>query len=489
MFTLEFLDRKAQHQMEGVMQHVHSDYTAWAPPAYDMTRTPKEVHSYQLNDERGLDEYASKDPSVFARMAKWCPDGSAALAQCEDRTFRFLQLPAELLGMTADPMLQASLPRSLMQSAPILDYAWYPGASIRDTRSFCFVASVRECPVRLLDASDGRLRACYKIVDHRERQVAPHSLAFNVNANRLYCGFEDAIEIFDIHYPGEGNRLHTTPSKKSRDGLKGIISALAFCPDMSSGMYAAGSLSPSSPSSSNIAIFSEETGEVPIMFVGAEGSKHEVGYGARASVSQLMFNPARPYLLYASFRRMASIYCWDLRADVSRAVEVLNREGLPISGNERQAATNQRLRFDIDYGGRWLSTGDQDGGISVFDLAAHPESALAENAPQPGSTPRTTPIMQFNGHRDAVGSVAFHPVRPLLLSVSGSRHFDAATPMSGQPTDSSSSDSDGNDILETEGGDANSAKLRKLTAISMPRRRPQPIALDASIKLWDFSAQ
>ena len=41
---------------------------------------------------------------------------------------------------------------------------------------------------------------------------------------RLYCGFEDAIEVFDIHRPGEGTRLRTTPSKKSRDGLKGKFS-------------------------------------------------------------------------------------------------------------------------------------------------------------------------------------------------------------------------------------------------------------------------
>jgi hypothetical protein len=38
---------------------------------------------------------------------------------------------------------------------------------------------------------------------------------------RLYCGFEGAIEVFDLDYPGEGTRLLTTPSKKSRDGLKG----------------------------------------------------------------------------------------------------------------------------------------------------------------------------------------------------------------------------------------------------------------------------
>jgi hypothetical protein len=38
---------------------------------------------------------------------------------------------------------------------------------------------------------------------------------------RLYCGFEDAIEEFDVSSPGEGTRLSTTPSKKTKEGLKG----------------------------------------------------------------------------------------------------------------------------------------------------------------------------------------------------------------------------------------------------------------------------
>lgn len=98
--------------------------------------------------------------------------------------------------------------------------------------------------------------------------------------------------MFDLHYPGEGTRLAVTPSKKSRDGLKGarhtyknlnrearelitnshigIISALAFCNsyDPSYRLYAAGSLSPSSANSANIALFDEDTGERPVGWVG-----------------------------------------------------------------------------------------------------------------------------------------------------------------------------------------------------------------------------
>ena len=141
-------------------------------------------------------------------------------------------------------------------------------------------------------------------MDHRERQIAPHSLAFNLPADkycpplpsgghilhaliRLYCGFEDAIEVFNVQRPGEGTRLPTTPTKNSKDGLKGmypfvfffcfvifesqaspssskgIISALSFSPSYD--FYAAGSLVTSAP---NIVIFSESEGEKPLMFVG-----------------------------------------------------------------------------------------------------------------------------------------------------------------------------------------------------------------------------
>ena len=52
-----------------------------------------------------------------------------------------------------DPPKSRVFPRA----APILDFVWYPRATPRDASSFCFVASVRESPVQLLDASDGRV--------------------------------------------------------------------------------------------------------------------------------------------------------------------------------------------------------------------------------------------------------------------------------------------------------------------------------------------
>lgn len=59
----------------------------------------------------------------------------------------------------------------------------------------------------------------------------------------LYCGFLDALEVFTLSLPGaQGERVKTTASKAAKAGQKGIISALATCPD-GSGTYVAGSFS------------------------------------------------------------------------------------------------------------------------------------------------------------------------------------------------------------------------------------------------------
>ena len=67
--------------------------------------------------------------------------------------------PPELLAPA--PNIVSSLAKraqKLPQAAPVLDFVWYPRATCTDPASFCFVASVRECPVKLLDGADGRVR-------------------------------------------------------------------------------------------------------------------------------------------------------------------------------------------------------------------------------------------------------------------------------------------------------------------------------------------
>lgn len=82
-------------------------------------------------------------------------------------------------------------------------------------------------------------------------------------------------------------------------------------------------------------------------------------------VEQLAFNPMRPHLLYASFRRHDAIYEWDIRGDAQMPVRTFRR-GRSVSkrdSNRTEAAgtvtTNQKLRFDIDISGQILGAGGQ----------------------------------------------------------------------------------------------------------------------------------
>ncbi|KAG1813476.1 WD40-repeat-containing domain protein [Suillus variegatus] len=384
----------------------------WKPAQFDVSYPPDLVLTNNLDVDP---DFADN----FARCARWCADGSSFLVQCENRSFQLFNiffLPKQLEGT----QLSAQHKRTFSQSSAVVNFAWYPGASSNNAPAYCFVASVRDCPVKLLDASDGRLRASYPIIDHRERFIAPHSLAFNLTADKLYCGFEDAIEIFDIQQPGEGDRLPTTPSKKSKDGLKGIISSIAF--SSSYDYYAIGSLTPSSQAMDNIALYSESN---------------------QAAIMPLKFNPIKPHILYAAFRRHDAIYAWDLRSDTSVPVQVFKTAPGP-----RKTRTNQKIEFDIDYAGRWLSVGDQDGCVSMFDL-------------------------EDSDELDVIGCVAFHPLRSNLLSISGSRHFDEDI----REGDSDSSDEDSTD-------QESDSESQNITAVST--RRPLPYVKDSSLKLWSF---
>lgn len=141
----------------------------------------------------------------------------------------------------------------------------------------------------------------------------------------------------------------------------GIISALTFCPvyDPSYRLFAAGSLSPSSGNSSNIALFDEETGGRPVGWVGnIKASVMQVRSPSRVEAladlfMKLAFNPVKPHILYASFRRRDEIYAWDLRGDTVTPLQTFSQ------GDGQVFDTNQKMKFDIDLGGNLLGVGGQ----------------------------------------------------------------------------------------------------------------------------------
>lgn len=204
--------------------------------------------------------------------------------------------------------------------------------------------------------------------------------------------------------------------------------------------------------------------------------------------NQLRFHPTNLHVLYASFRGRASrgrIYAWDLRTVGSGTSNPPYHIFQTCRDTNEASKTNdinhnQKMFFDVDVRGRWMSVGDQvylflnfyflvtdtcvkAGRISVFDL--HPENMAAEIDHATGTEPTVSyPAFQFDAHLDAVSSVSFNPYFPVLLSTSGSRHFLDA------------------DIGETpdEGDEEENDLVQKM-------KRNGPITLDNSVKVWCVS--
>lgn len=155
--------------------------------------------------------------------------------------------------------------------------------------------------------------------------------------------------------PGEGERFPTTPSKKSKDGLKGepfvvdhnsclmrilnvdrifvfphsyvvmkkgIISTLAF--SYSPEYYAAGSLTPASRASDNIALFTESALE-PVLSIGGvaeweKGGVTQVGDVFNAAFDRLVLkprpvrHPLQPYVPLSVQKHLVSRVAVDVQS-------------------------------------------------------------------------------------------------------------------------------------------------------------------------------
>ncbi|BGP38536.1 hypothetical protein JCM10449v2_002471 [Rhodotorula kratochvilovae] len=214
-------------------------------------------------------------------------------------------------------------------------------------------------------------------------------MAFSPDGSSLFCGFDNAIEIFDVSQPGAaGYRLKTTRTRSSRQGQKGIVSSLAFSgPDPLSGSscLAAGSFAGS------VGLY-DPSSQAPLIDV--------LTPSQRGGITKLVFHPLSPHLLFAASRQSSHLDVWDLR----------NTSRTSSSGRlRRNGRTNQRMGFDIDPSGTWLAAGDQDGTVSIFSAQPLPDDL--------------EPVTSFHLSSEPLGATLFHPYLPLLLTASGTRKF------------------------------------------------------------------
>lgn len=320
---------------------------------------------------KGLMLKVSQHSKEYYKSCIWSPDGSCLLSNSSTESLDLCFFDDSWLYSSTSSDLKIS--RTWKLSASCYDYCFYPFMNSQDHASCCFLTAIKDSPVQLWDVITGKLRASYIAPDHVEIIRAPNAISFNLDGSKIFCGYTNRINVFATAIPGSSSdKISTTTCRKSKDGLKGIISCISFNPDYS-GILAVGTFS------GEIGIYDER-----------DYSLLDLKY-VKSGVSQIEFSKDGKLMITAS-RKSDEILVWDLR-----------NTGQVLFSLPRNGFTNQRLKFSINSSGTCLGTGDTSGLFTCFNLDTG-EKVFSEQL-----------------YDDVCSSVAYHPFLQFLASSSGQR--------------------------------------------------------------------
>ncbi|XP_060569571.1 telomerase Cajal body protein 1-like [Ruditapes philippinarum] len=322
----------------------------------------------------------------YLRGCKWAPDGTCILTNSNDNKLKLFNLPDELYYSGGENKIIDELKPvlNMKEADTVYDFCWYPQMSSSQPETACLAVTSKDTPVHLYDAFTGDIRCSYRAYNHLDEVVAAHCVKFSSDGNKIYCGFNKMIRVFDVTRPGRDFESRPTFAK---EGQRGIISCIDNSPT-EQGLYAAGSYSRS------IALYSEPAGSMVCMFEGQHGG-----------VTEVKFSPDGTKL-YSGGRKDNEIICWDMRNPGQILFSVL-----------RTVITNQRIYFDITSDSKYLVSGSHDGTVLIWDTTSAPVQLNVH------SDPVIQPVMAFEGHSDTVNGISLHPTLPVIATASGQRHF------------------------------------------------------------------
>lgn len=329
----------------------------------------------------------------------------------------------------------------------IRSYSWYPNMKSSDPASCCFVGVSRDSPVHLYDAYSKEIRATYCPYNAMDEMESPTTVCFVERGQQLVMGgfrTDRMLHVFDINRPGRQQAttavLKLGKTRRSKDGQKGLVSALAYSED--NGVVAVGTYSPGSIYLYDLRMHASAPAAEVVMsgncvsghgkarsgskrkrvlvddgddtFVDDpdhdSGEKPLVDFSAarrqwfqnrtRSGVTQLEFDSAGQYLFSCS-RRSNAVIQWDLRKlSISNLCP-------GITSFEIDNDTNQRVEFQLYKDQIWM--GGMDGSVRNYDLSS-------------GKT-----LTRIGGFRGAVNGVSLATnatSKGAMLAVStGTRHF------------------------------------------------------------------
>lgn len=148
-------------------------------------------------------------------------------------------------------------------------------------------------------------------------------------------------------------------------------------------------------------------------------------------------------MLYAAYRGSANglVYSWDLRSRIDIPLAVYDARGAGGENGWRSMARNQKVRFDVDVGGRYIATGNsvclfcylrdrgadgrltvQDGEVVLFDVEKteaelEAKVAMEDERMEDGGFPveeHVQPALRFKAHNGIPNSFLPTPAGPYI---------------------------------------------------------------------------
>jgi WD40 repeat protein len=356
-----------------------------SPIEFDYTTSPHRILS--TNDtEFGL--HSKHKHPIYTKNVKWAPDGLVLLSNSDDNTMRLFELDASVFNpMTVfnnnheNNSWKSCL--TVRESGPIYDFDWYPKMTSSDPSTSFFISTSCAQPVHMWDAFNGSLLHSYECINDKEELVTPISVSFNSKGDKIYCGLNKSIKVFDTELPGSRSSdiICCEKIQTKYYGQTSLISCFAFPKEyLSSSVFAAGCYN------CTVGLYDERQEQMIELLEG-----HSQG------VTYAKFTLCGNYLISA-VRKSGEIFCWDLR-NIYEPVQLFQMN--------RDVSTNVKVSFDIDVSGRYLITGNDGGRVSMYDLST------------------ASLINTFDtGKQNCINSAVFHPYLPYIATSSGERRFD-----------------------------------------------------------------
>lgn len=313
----------------------------------------------------------------FTKGCQWSPDGTCLLVPSEDFRIRIYELPRELYSGKepcdrVDTSFTAAL--TVKEGGLVYDTCWYPFMNSWEPATCCFLSTSKESPTHLWDAFTGELRATYRAYNQMDEVEASISVQFAKSGSEIWCGFKNAVRIFDTSYPGR--QTSTIDFKHAFPNMIGLVSCIRENPIMP-GLIALGT-------------YSKRIG----LYKDGPLCTFKTGSG----VTQVEFSSCGTKL-FSVCRKSSEFVCWDLR----------NPGDTLYSFEGRQSDTNQRIQFDVTCDNKQILSGGTDGNISVWELSDIPDHENLHSN------------YKIKLSQDCINGTSLHKTLPILATSSGQR--------------------------------------------------------------------